>query len=203
MRVNLSTNIIAYGLSKYISSNKVMSPIWMIYKKMSEIDKIFMADINFQVFYNTVRKMHENYYNGDEVDEYGNVKFSFGEICPDWITLKNAITLKDLDIHIGCTDIAYYNAKYGNPLLPELETDENMDTIAITYNVNAIGEIFSKIGYELKMKQENEFDDMYSGSVKLRSGKVKRVIGSKWYVSNLLLQNTLDDFIIDSDYEKK
>lgn len=180
-----------------------MSPIWMIYKKMSEMDKNFMADINFQVFYNTVRKMHENYYGGDEVDEYGNVKLSFGEICPDWITLKNAITLKELDIHIGCTDIAYYNAKYGNLLLPELEANENMDTIAITYNINTIGEIFSKIGYELKMKQENEFDDMYSGSVKLKSGKVKRVIGSRWYVGNLLLQNTLNDFIIDSGYEKK
>lgn len=202
MRVSLSTNIIAYGLSKYISSNKVMSPIWMIYKKMSEMDKNFMADINFEVFYNTVRKMHENYYNGDEIDEYGNVRLSFGEICPDWITLKNAVILKELDIHIGCTDIAYYNAKYGTPLLPELETNENADSIAITYSINAIEEIFSKIGYKLKMKQMNWSDDIYSGSVKLKSGKVKRAIGFKWYVGNLLLQNALDDFIIDSGYEK-
>lgn len=202
MRVSLSTNIIAHGLSRYINPNKVMSPIWMIYKKISEMDKSFMADINFQVFYNTMKKMHENHYCGDEVDEYGNVKFSFGEICPDWITLKNAITLKKLDIHIGCIDVAYYNAKYGNPLLPELETDENMDSIAITYSINMIEEIFSKIGYKLKMKQTSEFYDMYLGSVKLRSGKVRKVIGSKWYVSNLLLQDTLGDFIIDSDYEK-
>lgn len=202
MKINISTNIIAYGLPRYISPNKVMNPIWMIYKKMSEMDESFTADINFQVFYNAIRKMYENYYYGDEIDEYGNVKLSFGEICPDWITLKNAITLKELDIHIGYTDIAYYNAKYGNPLLPELETNENADSIAITYNINAIEEIFSKIGYKLKMEQTNRSDDMYSGSVKLKSGKVKKVIGSKWYVSNLLLQNTLDDFIIDSGYEK-
>lgn len=202
MKVNLSTNIIAYGLLRYISPNKVMNPIWMIYKKMSEIDESLTDDINFRVFYNAVRKMYENCYYRDEIDEYGNVKLSFGEIYPDWVTLKNAITLKELDIHIECTDIAYYNARYGNLLLPELETNENMNSIAITYNINVIEEIFSKIGYKLKMKQINRSDDIYSGSVKLKSGKVKRVIGSKWYVGNLLLQNTLDDFIIDSGYEK-
>lgn len=202
MKINLPTNIIAHGLSRYINPNKVMNPVWMIYKKMSEMDESFSADINFQVFCNAIRKMYENYYHGDEIDEYGNVKFSFSEICPDWITLKNAITLKELDIHIGCTEIAYYNAKDGNLLLPELETNENMNSIAITYNINVIEEIFSKIGYKLKMKQTSEFYDMCLGSVKLRSGKVKKVIGSKWYVGNLLLQNTLDDFIIDSGYEK-